>query len=173
MSNTPKTKTLLLNSDYCAIAVCDVYDAFIMLYQDKVEVIEWNAKVKIRSVSREWDVPSIIRLKKYVNVNRRKVALNKRNIFIRDKYECVYCGSKHNLTLDHIIPKSRGGKDSWDNLVTCCSNCNSKKGDKPLDKSGLKLRKRVYEPAYLRWFSLQQNEIDDNDSTWNTYLMLN
>ena len=77
----------------------------------------------------------------------KNLKINRNRVFKRDNYECVYCGSKKSLTIDHVIPKSKGGDNSWNNLVTCCSPCNRIKGDKTPEQAGMKMIKRPYEPT--------------------------
>lgn len=87
-------------------------------------------------------VPRIIRLLRYDRYPRRKVSLTRRNVFARDDYSCQYCGDRHataELTIDHVVPRSRGGKDDWENIVTSCSRCNHKKGMRTVEAAGMKL----------------------------------
>ena len=105
--------------------------------------------------------PTIVRLNKYVHVPHKKVTLSRYNIYRRDDYSCVYCGSREKLTIDHVIPKSKGGKNTWDNLVTCCSSCNLNKSDRPLkeflETTGLKMRHLPYRPTYMEFLSQYKN----------------
>jgi len=83
----------------------------------------------IRTPQLAFDIPEIVITTRYNVVSQKKIALNSHNIFKRDSYRCAYCGSNQNLTIDHVIPRSKGGKDSWRNLVTACADCNSHKSD--------------------------------------------
>jgi hypothetical protein len=91
--------------------------------------------------------PLIIRLLNYVSVKSRKIRVNRHRIMRRDGYTCVYCGSKKNLTIDHILPKSRGGRNTWQNLITCCSGCNRIKGDKTPEEAKMTMIFSPYEPS--------------------------
>ena len=86
--------------------------------------------------------------------------MNKKNIFKRDGNECGYCGSKTNLTLDHIKPKSKGGEHTWDNLITCCKKCNEKKDDLTPSQAGLTMRIKPYRPTFNEFALLNKNKLD-------------
>jgi len=112
-------------------------------------------------------MPSVIKLKKYVNMPYKGVILTRENIFKRDGHQCQYCGTNKNLTVDHVVPKSKGGKTVWGNLVTACKSCNAKKGDEELGESGMKLNSYPYKPSYIlfiREFSGHKHE------EWKPYL---
>ncbi|MEM6297422.1 MAG: HNH endonuclease [Bacteroidota bacterium] len=142
-------KVLVLNADFRALSVCSVPKAFLLVYLNKAEVVN-NADGKaLRTVSTSFPMPSVIRLLRYVNMPYRGVVLSRQNIFKRDGYQCVYCGSKNNLTLDHVVPRSKGGKTSWTNLVTACQDCNSKKGDLTVEEAGLKLPYEPFRPSFV------------------------
>jgi 5-methylcytosine-specific restriction endonuclease McrA len=160
-------KVLVLNADYRAVTVCSPEKAFILVLLDKAEIIYKSEGYFFRSVSRAYPIPSVIRLRQYVNVPFRGVMLNRQNIFRRDNFTCVYCGSKKDLTLDHVLPKSRKGASSWQNLVTACKKCNSYKGDHTPEEVGLSLPYKPYKPTFLKFireFSKQ------GDETWDNFL---
>jgi 5-methylcytosine-specific restriction endonuclease McrA len=92
------------------------------------------------------------------------VRLNRKRIYKRDNNQCVYCGSEKNLTIDHIIPRSRGGKNSWVNLVTCCSYCNLKKANKTPEEANMKMRYKAYEPTVFS--SIISSDVE---CLWNDY----
>lgn len=96
-------------------------------------------------------MPAVIRLMNYVNVPYRGVELTRHNIFKRDGYECQYCGDRNrdNLTLDHVIPRAKGGGSSWTNLITACKSCNSKKGDLLPEEAGMPLKNQPFKPSYI------------------------
>ena len=105
--------------------------------------------VAIRTVNKNFPMPAVIRLFRYVNIPYRGVVLTRQNVFKRDKFSCVYCGSPKNLTLDHVIPRSKGGKTTWSNLVTACQPCNTRKGDRQPLEANLKLHSPPKRPTYL------------------------
>ena len=170
MSSIFREKILVLNSDYTAIAVTNTKGVMNLLFNDRIEIVELKPNKYIYTVNDRVQIPSIVRLKNWVNINKVKVPLNKRNVFIRDNYTCAYCSSKEDLTLDHIVPKSRGGEDSWENLVTCCMSCNNKKGDYLLNETKLQLKIKANRPSYLKWFSLIGKRTSEEG--WDKYLMI-
>lgn len=135
---------LVLNSDYLPVNVTTFKKAFKLVYKGKAEVIESDGVVV--TSTKKYSKPSVIRLTKYVNIPYRKVILSRDNIFKRDNYTCTYCGSHKNLTVDHILPKSKGGLNSWENLITSCFSCNSRKGDRTPEQANLKLNFQPYKP---------------------------
>ncbi len=160
-------KVLVLNADYRAFSVCNIYKAFLLLYLEKAEIVSNSETRTLRTVSKAFEVPTVIKLRKYVNMPYRNVMLSRQNIFKRDSNKCVYCNSKKDLTLDHVIPKSRGGKTSWTNLVTACRKCNSRKGDFLPEEVNMELPYEPFKPSFvmfLREFSGM------NDDSWVPYL---
>ncbi len=116
-------RVLVLNADYTPINVTSQQRGFNLVYKGKAEVLK-SSDNPIYASYENFVRPLIIRLLKYVKYKIRNIKVNRTRIFRRDNEECVYCGSTKQLTLDHVIPRSRGGSNSWDNLVTCCHNCN-------------------------------------------------
>lgn len=157
---------LVLNSDYLPINITNFKKAFNLLYKKKAEIIE-DLNETFHSEKESFKKPSIIRMVYHVNVPFRKVILSKENIFRRDKNKCGYCESRNNLTIDHIYPKSRGGKDNWENLISACFRCNSIKGDKTPDEAGMKLLHQPYKPSPLS-FMCESNKFRKG---WETYLV--
>lgn len=137
---------LVLNSDYSPLNVTSLQRGFTLVYKGKAEVLKSSEEPIVCGI-KKFTRPLIIRLLTYVSFKRRRVRVNRHRILKRDNYSCVYCGSKKQLTIDHIIPKSKGGGNTWDNLVTCCISCNSKKGDKMLHETNMKLMKKPTEPT--------------------------
>ncbi|TRX62113.1 HNH endonuclease [Fulvivirga sp. M361] len=144
-----KRKVLVLNQDYSPISVCTVQRAFLLTFLRKTEMVAPANGYRLRSVSQSFPMPAVIRLTKYVNVPYKGVALSRQNIFKRDQFECQYCGTRSELTLDHVVPRSKGGKSSWDNLVTACRRCNTHKGDDSPEMAGISLRCRPFKPSYV------------------------
>jgi hypothetical protein len=116
--------------------------------------------------------PSVIRLKEYKYIPVRVQILSRKNIFLRDRNICQYCW-KHfpadKLTLDHIVPKSKGGKETWANLVSCCSPCNKKKADKSLEESGMTLLHQP-RPASIHTSRFILKSMGEEDPAWRKYL---
>src|SRR5664279_3252438 len=139
---SPKTamggRVLVLNATYEPINVCTVRLAVVLLLKEKAELLErsrWELHSETATLAR----PVVIRLMAYVNVprdaHRRKIT--RRAVFARDSWTCQYCGSRSNLTVDHVIPRSKGGSSSWENIVASCAPCNRRKGDRLPRQAGM------------------------------------
>jgi len=119
----------------------------------KAEIVQ-ESKHTIRNFegTRTFVIPAIIRLVKFVkNIYRAKVSFTKKNVLIRDRYTCAYCSSKENLTVDHVVPSSKGGKTCWENCVACCQPCNYKKGNKSVEEAKMKLRVKPIHPGLVQY----------------------
>jgi len=153
---------LVLNGNYEPLNVCSTRRALVLLVLGKANVVE-NGRGEVRTVNGSCPRPSVIRLLHVVRRPRPRVRLNKREVFRRDEYRCAYCGQRSGyLTIDHVIPRHRGGSHSWENLVTACAVCNRKKGGRTPEEASLTLRLRPYEPRatidYLFGRYLNRNE---------------
>jgi 5-methylcytosine-specific restriction endonuclease McrA len=164
--STLSKKVLILNQSYEPLAIISADKAFLLVWLGKADVVEIYENEFLRSVKQVFECPSVIRLKKYSRIPFRRVELNKKNVHKRDGNKCVYCGSKENLTLDHIIPKSRGGTHTWDNLVTACMKCNNKKDNFLLEELGVSI------PPIPRLTPLHflTNSASKNCKSWLPYL---
>jgi len=133
---------LVLNATYEPINVCTVRRAVVLLLKDKAEMIE-RADWQLHSESTTLSRPMVIRLVSYVRIprhsHRRKIT--RRAVFARDDWTCQYCGSRSNLTVDHVIPRSKGGSSDWENIVASCAPCNRRKGNLLLRNSGMRLNR--------------------------------
>lgn len=163
-------RVLILNQSYEPLVVCSVQKAIILLYLQKAELIAEQSHRAIRSVSRSFPFPSVIRLFKYRRIPYKGIMLSRKNIIRRDGHRCQYCGSSSApLTVDHIIPRARGGRDSWDNLVTACLPCNNKKSDKTLERAGLTLMSVPRRPSHV---SFLMQSVTRVDPLWKPYLFM-
>lgn len=137
----------VLNMDYSFLNKVKVKRALAMMRKGKVVVEKKSDKV-MRSEKEEVRVPVIIRMVYFVRaVYKKTVKWSKTNVKIRDKYTCVYCGTKRNINIDHIMPQSRGGSDTFENTVASCMHCNNvKKGDKTLFEAGMYFTNRHFKP---------------------------
>lgn len=161
---------LVLNQNYEPISICSAKKAVILIFLNKANMVE-NYDASIHSISLEIPYPSVIRLNRYVNKPFQKVSLNRRNIIKRDNHSCQYCGKNHQpMTIDHIIPKSLGGNESWENLVCACMRCNNKKGSRTPEQAGMKLVKIPRKPSHLFYM---QHLAGFGHTSWNEYLFLN
>ncbi|MFN0202706.1 MAG: HNH endonuclease [Bacteroidia bacterium] len=168
-TDTAKTKVLVLNQDYQAIGVCSAERAFVLVYLHKAEMLKAHPLLLMHATSQNFPFPSVIRLRRYISLPYKKVQLSRQNVFRRDSHKCLYCGSHHNLTIDHVVPKSLGGRDSWENLATACQNCNAKKGNQTVDESGLRLRYQPFRPSFVMYLSNFSNNIHED---WKPYLYM-
>lgn len=154
-------KTLVLNQDYTPLTVTPLPRAFVLVYLKKVELVRSYDVLRLHTVSRNFEAPAVIRIFKYVNVPYKGVALSRQNVFKRDNFTCQYCGTHRNLTIDHVLPKARGGNSDWRNLVTACKNCNTIKGDRLPEEAGFTLLSKPIKPnlsTFIRDFSGQAVE---------------
>jgi len=160
-------KVLVLNQDYSALTICSVEKAFILVYLQKAELVSESQTHRLRSIAAAFPMPSIIRLHRYVHLPYKGVILTRQNIFKRDGHRCQYCGLHEDLTLDHVMPKSRGGKSSWDNLVAACRRCNAKKGDYTPEEAQMALRQKPYRPSFIMFLRDFSGHIEED---WHPYL---
>ncbi|MBI5078400.1 HNH endonuclease, partial [Candidatus Saganbacteria bacterium] len=129
-------KVLVLNSTYAPLNVTNWRRAMVLLLKGKAITLEYNGRL----INGLYRLPEIVRLTAYVPRAYSEIVLTRKNIYLRDNHTCQYCGKANgNLTIDHIIPRSRGGQDAWENMVVCCARCNNRKGDKSPDEAGMKL----------------------------------
>src|SRR6056300_20630 len=142
-------RVLVLNSDFTPLKVTDIRRGFILVAKGKAEIVKEDTKKIVTTIG---------------EFIRRGIKVGRKRIMKRDGNKCGYCGSTHNLTIDHIIPRSRGGDNSWINLVTCCHRCNGKKDNKTPKEAGMKLLVKVYEPTI---FSKVISE--DVETIWNGF----
>ena len=158
---------LVLNQDYRAMAVCSVERALVMVLLHKAELVESQHDRMVRSAHAAFPWPSIVRLKAYVRVPYRRIMLTRRNVLRRDGNRCQYCGSRDRLTLDHVLPKSRGGPDTWENLVAACVPCNNRKGNRTPDEAGMRLRRIPFRPSHVMYL---RDFLGTLDEAWKPYL---
>jgi 5-methylcytosine-specific restriction endonuclease McrA len=164
-------RVLVLNSTYEAINVCTTRRAIILILKGIARAEERHDGY-FHSTRTRIPVPSVIRLTEYVHIPFERKSLSRKNILLRDHNTCQYCGRVHTpgeLTLDHVIPKSKGGHSNWDNLVACCKRCNNRKGSSLPDEVGMRLLK------HPQAFSLHVNRqimryLGRSDASWRKYL---
>jgi 5-methylcytosine-specific restriction endonuclease McrA len=163
-------KVLVLNQSYEPITICNIRKAIVLILLKKAELISKDNRKTLRSINGNFPWPSIIRLSKYISVPYKNVVLSRKNILRRDVYKCSYCGRGDlPLTIDHIVPKAKGGIDSWENLVSACTKCNNKKGDRTPAEAGMHLMIRPFKPNHLLFI---KNVVGKIDEVWKPYLYL-
>lgn len=161
---TMNARVLVLNQDDSPLMVCSVQRAFVLVYLNKSELVRPANGYRLNSVTQSFPMPSVIRLNRYVNAPYKGVSLTRQNVFKRDNFECQYCGTRRDLTLDHVVPSSKGGSHTWVNLVAACKRCNAKKGNYTPENAQMVLKRKPYKPSYalfLRDGNIQQTEWDE------------
>lgn len=167
---------LLLNASYEPLRVIPFRRAVSLLMRDRVDAISAEAH-PVPTSNTIIEIPHVLRLRRYVNAPRRGARWSRRNVFARDKWTCIYCGiqlgnmrkgrliGRDEFTLDHILPRSRGGKNTWSNTACACATCNQRKGARRPDEAGMKLR---WEPKRPRVDYLVAS--GDVPEAWKLYL---
>ena len=162
------TSVLVLNQNYEPLNVCQPRRALVLVDGGKAEVIEVDGVV-LRSPTRNWHVPSVIRLQHLVKRPRPRVRLTRREIFLRDQHTCQYCGvATKELTLDHVVPKHRGGRHQWENLVSACRSCNHRKGGRTVEEARMTLHRPPFEPNATPQYLFQH--FLENHEDWRKFI---
>ncbi|MEO6532244.1 MAG: HNH endonuclease [Pseudolysinimonas sp.] len=144
-------RTLVLNAGYEPLAVVSFKRAIVLVLDGKASIIASDDEHPVLSASGRWERPSVILLRRYVRIpNGRSVPVSRRGVLRRDAQRCAYCAGSAS-TIDHVIPRSRGGADSWENLVACCLRCNNLKGDRTPHEMGWSLRSIPRPPHGTAW----------------------
>jgi len=168
--------TLLLNSTYEPLRVVHWQKAIVLLWQGKVEVLEVYDR-EVHAVSISFKLPAVMRLLKLVRLrdSHRAVKFSRINIFTRDGYVCQYCHRRfrtEELTFDHVVPIAKGGKKTWENIVTACWRCNNRKSGRTPDEAGMKLKKRPVKPRWSPMITVTIG-IRNTPESWRDYLYWN
>lgn len=165
-------RALVLNSSYQPVKLVSWQRALLLWFQGKVEVVEYHSAVA-RSARTEFPIPSILRLKRFVNHRRfARVKFCRENVYRRDDYTCQYCGERFQakeLTLDHVVPASKRGRKDWTNMVTACRKCNHRKANRTPLAAGMPL---LSEPKVPNWLPPieRQWRMDVVPESWRIYL---
>jgi 5-methylcytosine-specific restriction endonuclease McrA len=164
---------LVLNASYEAINICNLRRAIVLIFKG-VACVEEEMDHEISSPSMVIKAPAVIRLLKYVRIPYKVVRFSRRNVLLRDRYRCQYCGREYAssfLTLDHVVPISQGGKTQWDNVVTACKTCNTKKGNRKPSEAAMTLLRSPKAPPVVYYLHLVKN-MQGHHHTWRKYLFL-
>ena len=162
---------LVLNATYEPVNVCAARRAIILVLNG-VALAEEHAPGFVHSTRLTMPVPSVIRLLEYRRIPHQARALSRKNILLRDRNTCQFCGhvlSSSELTLDHVVPRSQGGKSAWENLVACCHPCNNRKGDRTPEQAGVKLL-RAPRPFNLHTSRHLMRLMAHGNGQWRKYL---
>lgn len=165
-------RVLVLNMFYEPVRVVTWQTAVCMLYDSKAEIVEAVEGEVLRSPSIEMPMPSIIRQVRKPRTRKVSVKFSRANVLLRDRYSCQYCGGRfepRDLNYDHVIPRSRGGKTEWSNIVTSCFPCNEQKGDRTPQEARMPLR---HEPVKPDWLPVVNKKFDLRSvpDSWRPYL---
>jgi 5-methylcytosine-specific restriction endonuclease McrA len=161
------SKVLVLNASYEPLNICSWRRAVILLLKGKAEQIEHNG----RMIYAEFPLPTVIRLRSYVKIPYKEITLSRRNVLHRDNYVCQYCGVRRNdLTIDHIIPRSRGGPDSWENVAAACLQCNVSKGNRTPKEAGMPLKLVPRRPHSHVYFEISKHATS-GEFEWKKYVI--
>ena len=158
------TDVLVLNFTYEALNITSFQRA------GKAEVVAGRSQM-LKSTRYEMRLPSIIRMLYYIRRPMQKVALTKKNILLRDDYTCQYCQLKGErlMTVDHVVPKSKGGPSTWENLVCACMRCNNRKNNRTPEHANMLLKRKPKAPKYIPWIRVKRNTLPDE---WHKFLFL-
>lgn len=161
-------KVLVLNASYEPLNITSWRRAIVLLLKGKAEQIEHNGRVVYRNIP----LPTVIRLRHYVKVPYKEIPLTRKNILHRDSHSCQYCGyTGDDLTLDHVVPRSRGGGDHWENLVTACVRCNIKKGNRTPREANMPLRQVPRRPHSSLYFEVTKHVKSGVHQEWRKYVI--
>ena len=149
------SNVLVLNADFTPLNVTSLQKSIKLILKGKAEILKEDIE-KILTISGEFVRPLIIRLFNYVKFRPKAIKISRHRIYARDNHQCVYCGSKKDLTLDHVLPKSRGGGNEWTNLVTSCFKCNLKKSNRTPDEANMRMKHKPYTPTLVSNNGLQK-----------------
>jgi 5-methylcytosine-specific restriction endonuclease McrA len=161
---------LVLNATYEPLSVVSVRRAVLLLLKEKAEIVE-AAEAELRSEHVRMPMPLVIRLVYYVRIpHRLSLPVTRRTVLARDHYTCQYCGRqppRKDLTVDHILPRSRGGHTAWENVVTACQRCNGRKGNRTPEEAGMSLLSPPVRPRYV---ALTLIEGGETRHVWDKYM---
>ena len=161
---------MVLNATYEPLSVVTVRRAVVLLLKEKAEIVE-AAEAELRSEHLRIPRPLVIRLVYYVRIPYRvSLPLTRRTVLARDHYTCQYCGRqprRKELTVDHVLPRSRGGETTWENVVTACQRCNGRKGSRTPEEANLSIRSKPIKPRFV---ALAMVESPDTRQAWRKYI---
>jgi len=160
---------LVLNQDYRALTICSVQRALILVLLDKADLIESRTNAVLRSPSTRLPWPTVVRLRSYARVPYKSIMLTRKNVLRRDGMTCQYCGDRDRLTVDHVYPRSRGGQDTWENLVAACMSCNNRKGNRTPEEAQMPLRRKPFRPSHVMFLRDYMGRLEE---TWKPYLFV-
>lgn len=171
MSHAKSQAVLVINASFEPVAITSLRRALVLVVKDSALILEHTGREIHAGIM--W--PSVIRLKKYRHIPHRVQVLTRKNILVRDSHQCQYCGetfSAMELTLDHVIPRSKGGGSTWHNLVACCGPCNRKKADRNPAEANMPLL-RIPNPVTIHTSRHILRGLGAHDEQWKRYMFYN
>lgn len=160
------TRALVLNASYEPLSVVPGHRAAVLVLAEKADVVHQSERC-LRSEQLALAIPTVVRLRYYVRVPyRRRAALSRRGVFVRDGNRCQYCGGRAE-SIDHVVPRSRGGEHVWENVVAACRSCNATKRDRLLEQTSMRLRRPPTAPPASTWIAASVGEVPVE---WQNYL---
>jgi 5-methylcytosine-specific restriction endonuclease McrA len=162
-------QVLVLNASYEPLNITSWRRAMVMVLKGKAEGVEHDPE---RAVRPDLLLPTVIRLRQFVRVPYRPLPLTRRNVFQRDGHRCQYCGTtREPLSIDHVLPRSRGGADSWDNVTTACLSCNVRKGNRTPREAGMPLHREPHRPLSTLSFEATRQMNAGRHGEWAKYVI--
>jgi 5-methylcytosine-specific restriction endonuclease McrA len=159
-------RALVLNASFEPLSVVTTRRALVLVLAEKAVLLEGTG-AEVHSVRRSFLEPSVVKLVHYVRApHQSRVAVTRRSVFVRDGHRCQYCGAQAE-NIDHVVPRSRGGAHSWENVVACCRRCNTRKEDRLLEEAGLSLPKQPRAPRSRLWLLAASGDVQDE---WAPYV---
>ena len=163
------SQVLVLNASYEPLNITSWQRAIVLMLKGKAEPLEEDLS---HSINKTIKLPTVIRLKEYIRIPYREMPLTRKYIFQRDKYSCQYCGDKKDkLSIDHVIPRSRGGKNIWENVTSACLSCNIAKGNRTPKEANMSLKVMPHKPINNFNFDLTQNILNGRYEKWKKYII--
>lgn len=161
-------KVLVLNASYEPLNITSWRRAVVLLLKGKAEQLEHNGQL----IYRDFPIPTVIRLRHFVKVPYKEIPLTRRNLLERDRQTCQYCNYRgEELTLDHVMPRSRGGADTWENLVAACVRCNVKKGNRTPKEANMPLHHQPRRPHSSLLFEISKHTRGETNQEWRKYVI--
>ncbi|MDQ3814547.1 MAG: HNH endonuclease [Armatimonadota bacterium] len=166
---TRENGVLVLNHNFEPLNICAVRRGLVLLYLGKAEVLRFSSST-LHSASDEFLVPSVLRLHELVKRPTPQLKISRKSVLARDDYTCQYCGSRANLTIDHVFPRHRGGETTWENVVCCCLRCNNRKGNRTPQEAGMRLPHPPRQPRYVPFISFPRFISAMRHPEWREFL---
>jgi len=157
-------QVIVLNSDYSFLNIVSWQKAFKLIAKEKATVVKWADNCIKTATGQVCKIPAVLKLIKFIRtIYKTRVPFSKKNVYVRDGFECAYCGTTgQRLTIDHIMPKSRGGKSTFENCVASCKPCNNAKGSKTCNEAKMYPKKKAYQPTISEFLRLKMNSMGIN-----------